>query len=144
MDCRLVALDKRPGVRHVGIGETLRRALDKLVMRAAGEQANMERGNLQLCAGLKAGTEGATQAVGQIRLDTERARWREEAATETDEETERVVVDLNNLTIETAGTEEEAAEILAAAISMDIEVNREGEGEGEEEGDGTQRALVSL
>ena len=39
MPCSLVALDKRPGVRPVGIGETLRRALAKLVMRAAGEQA---------------------------------------------------------------------------------------------------------
>ena len=37
MACRLVALDKRPGVRPVGIGETLRRALAKLVMRSAGE-----------------------------------------------------------------------------------------------------------
>ena len=39
MACRLVALDKRPGVRPVVIGETLRRTLAKLVMRAAGEQA---------------------------------------------------------------------------------------------------------
>ena len=39
MAFRLVALDKRPGVRPVGIGETLRQALAKLVMRAAGEQA---------------------------------------------------------------------------------------------------------
>ena len=39
MACRLVALDKRPGVLPMGIGETLSRALAKLVMRAAGEQA---------------------------------------------------------------------------------------------------------
>ena len=37
MACRLVALDKRPGLRPVGIGEMLRQALAKLVMRAAGE-----------------------------------------------------------------------------------------------------------
>ena len=67
MACCLVALDKRPGVRPVGIGETLRRALAKLVMRAAGEQAKTACGNLQLCAGLEAGIEGATHAVGHYR-----------------------------------------------------------------------------
>ena len=51
MACCLVALDKRPGVRPVGIGETLRRALDKLVMKADGDQAKTACGNLQLCAG---------------------------------------------------------------------------------------------
>ena len=55
MACRLVALEKRPGVRPVGIGETLRRALAKLVMRATGEQAKTACRNLQLCAGLDAG-----------------------------------------------------------------------------------------
>ena len=53
------------------IGETLRRALAKLVMRAAGEQAKMAYGNLQLCAGLEAGIEGATHAVGQRRVKRE-------------------------------------------------------------------------
>ena len=55
MACRLVAIDKRPGVRPVGIGETLRRALAKLVMRSAEDQANTSCGNLWLCTGLKAG-----------------------------------------------------------------------------------------
>ena len=64
MACRLVALDKRPGVRPVGIGETLRRALAKLVMRTAKTVC----GNLQLCAGIEAGIEGATHALGQRRL----------------------------------------------------------------------------
>ena len=64
MACCMVALDKRQGVFPVGIGETLRRDLAKLVMRAAGDQAKTVYCNLQLCAGLKAGIEGATQTVG--------------------------------------------------------------------------------
>ena len=37
MACHLVVLNKRLWVRPVGIGETLRRALAKLIMRAAGD-----------------------------------------------------------------------------------------------------------
>ena len=65
MSCCLVVLDKGPGVRPVGIGETLRRALDKLVMREAGYQANTVFGNLQLFTGLEASIEGSNHAVGQ-------------------------------------------------------------------------------
>ena len=39
MTYRLVALNKRPQVRPVGVEDTLRRALAKLIMRAAGDQA---------------------------------------------------------------------------------------------------------
>ena len=89
MACRLVALDKRPGVRPVGIGETLCRALAKLVMRAAGEQAKTACGNLQLCAGPKAGIEGATHAVGKQRVERVKARRvEEEDADETEAEEE--------------------------------------------------------
>ena len=55
------------------IGETLRRALAKLVMRAAGDQAKTACGNLQLHAGLEAGIERATHVVGQQRLARVRA-----------------------------------------------------------------------
>ena len=55
MACCLVDLDKRTRVRPVSIGEMLHWALDKLVMRAAGEQAKRACGNLQLCVGLKDG-----------------------------------------------------------------------------------------
>ena len=55
--CPLVALDYRPGVRPVGIGETLRRALAKLVMRSARDQVKTACGNLQMCAGLEVGIE---------------------------------------------------------------------------------------
>ena len=63
--CCLVVLDKSLGVRPVGKGETLRQALAKLIMRAAGDQAKTACGNLKLFAGLEAGIEGATHAVGQ-------------------------------------------------------------------------------
>ena len=66
--CRLVALDKMPGLRPVRIEETLRQALAKLVMRAAGDQAKTVCGNLQLRAGLEAGIERGTHAVGKQRL----------------------------------------------------------------------------
>ena len=64
MACRLVSLDKRTGVQPVGIEETIRRALVKLVMRTAGNQAKISCGNLQLCADLEASIGGATHAVG--------------------------------------------------------------------------------
>ena len=53
-------------------------------------------------------------------------------------------VGIENLSIETAGTEEGAAEVLEAALGMEIEEEGEGEGMGKEGGDGTQRALEAL
>ena len=50
----------------MSIGETLRRALAELVMRAAGDQAKTACGNLQMCAGLEDGIEGVTHAVGPL------------------------------------------------------------------------------
>ena len=78
MACCLVTLDKRPRVRPMGIRETLRKALAKLVMRAVGYQAKTACGNLQLCAGLEASIEGDTHAVVQWRIDRVRARRVEE------------------------------------------------------------------
>ena len=60
------------------IGETLRRSLSKLVMKAAGDQAKTVCGNLQLCAGLEVGLESATYTVGQRRVERARQRRREE------------------------------------------------------------------
>ena len=61
----LIETDKRPGVRPVGIKETLRQALAKLVMRSERYQAKMVCGNLQLCTGLESCTEGGMHAVGK-------------------------------------------------------------------------------
>ena len=65
MVCFLVALDKRPGVRPVGIGETLCRAIIKLVVRAAGDKVKTACRRLELCAGLESGIERATHSVAQ-------------------------------------------------------------------------------
>ena len=54
-DCRIVALDNRPGVRPVRIGETLQRDISKLVVRVAGDQAKVACGNLQIWAGVESG-----------------------------------------------------------------------------------------
>ena len=69
MACHLVALDKRTGVRPICIRETLRRDLAKIVMRVPGGQEKKACGNIQLCAGLKAGIEVSTHAVGPRRLE---------------------------------------------------------------------------
>eukprot|EP00957_Ditylum_brightwellii_P141607 10788013-Ditylum_brightwellii.AAC.1 len=63
MACRLVALDKCPSTRPVGIGKIFRCLWAKLVLWKAGDQAKTACGNLQLCAGLEAGIEGAVHAV---------------------------------------------------------------------------------
>ena len=61
--CRLAALDKQPGVRPVGIGETISRLMSKVVLHLCGRQATKAAGNLNLCAGLSAVIEGAVHAI---------------------------------------------------------------------------------
>ena len=133
MTCRLVALDKRTGVSPVGIGETLFRALAKILMRAAGDQANTACEKLQMCAGLKASIEISTHAVRKWILERVRARRsvEETGSVEEEEDMETVEVALNILSIETAVTEEEAAEVLKAALRIEVDGDEEGELEGE-------------
>ena len=63
MTNRLVALDKQPGVRPVGIGEVLRRLIAKCVLVECADDAKAACGSTNLCAGLEAGIEGALHAV---------------------------------------------------------------------------------
>ena len=58
----------------MGIEETFLRAVSKIVMRAAGEQEKTACGNLQLCAGLEAGIEGANHSIGQKIVERVLAR----------------------------------------------------------------------
>ena len=120
----------------MGIGETLRWALDKLVMRVARYQAKMACGNLQLCADLDSGIEVATHAVVHRRLEKLRHRKSVKGAgsLNKEEESEILAQGINYLTIDTAGMEEEAAEVLEALFDMKFGGDGEGEGEGEEKG----------
>jgi hypothetical protein len=64
--CRLVALDKEPGTRPVGIGEMYSRLLAKCILQQVGLEATVACGSLNLCAGLKAGIEGAVHAIQSL------------------------------------------------------------------------------
>jgi hypothetical protein len=65
----LVALDKQPGTRPVGIGEVYRRLWAKCLLKAIGSQATATCGNHNLCAGLQAGIEGAVHTVCAVFAD---------------------------------------------------------------------------
>ena len=64
--CRLIALDKCPGVRPIGIGETARRIIGKAILTTIGEDIQEAAGPLQLCAGQEAGCEAAVHAMHQM------------------------------------------------------------------------------
>ncbi len=63
---RLVALDKCPGVRPIGVGETWRRLAAKATLLVSGCDAKERCGIDQLCAGLEAGIEGGIHAIDEL------------------------------------------------------------------------------
>ena len=58
----------------MGIGTNLQRNIDKIVLRAEGDQVKVAYGNLQLCPVLEAGIEGVMHTVNHKRekRDTQR------------------------------------------------------------------------
>ena len=60
---RLIALDKCPGVHPIGIGETLRRILSKVICFITRSDAEEVCGSSQLCAGVQCSIEGAIHSV---------------------------------------------------------------------------------
>ena len=67
-------------------------------------------------------------------------RSEEEARRPDEEEDENDAAREEGLTVESEGTEEEAAEILRVALGIEVD----GEGDGEEVGDGTLRSLRAM
>ena len=67
--CRLIPLDKNPGVRPIGICEVVRRIVGKAVMAVTKAEVLEAAGPLQLCAGHEAGAEAAVHAMKAIFED---------------------------------------------------------------------------
>ena len=63
---RLIAIDKLPGVRPIGIGEVVRRIVGKAVLSILRDDILEATGTDQLCAGQPGGCEGAVHAVRNI------------------------------------------------------------------------------
>ena len=63
MACRLIALNKNPGVRPIGICESVRRIIAKAVLSITRDDVLESSGVLQLCAGQIGGMEAAVHAV---------------------------------------------------------------------------------
>ena len=61
--CRLIPLDKCPGVRPIGVGEVVRRIIGKAIMRIVKHDLQEAVGSIQLCAGQDAGCEVAIHAM---------------------------------------------------------------------------------
>ena len=73
----LIALDKQPDIRPVGVGETWRRMFAKILLKVTGPESTMACQDDQLCDGIKAGIDGAIhgfQALWDKNLSTE--EWR--------------------------------------------------------------------
>ena len=72
---RLIALDKCPGVRPIGIGDTARRIIAKTALTVVKDDILDAAGTLQMCAGQIAGCEAAAHSVREHfqESDTEAA-----------------------------------------------------------------------
>ena len=64
--CRLIPLSKNPGVRPIGICETLRRIIGKAIMKIVGPDIQSVVGTSQLCAGQKSGCEVAVHLMQRL------------------------------------------------------------------------------
>ena len=57
--CRLIPLDKNPGLRPIGVGEILCRITGKAIVSVLKKEVVSSAGSLQVCAGQEAGSEAA-------------------------------------------------------------------------------------
>ena len=66
VSCRLIALDKCPGVRPIGVGETARRIVGRAISFILRQDVQTAAGPIQLCAGHEGGCEAAVHAMRHV------------------------------------------------------------------------------
>ena len=64
--CRLVALDKNPGIRPIGVCEVARRIISKAILFVIKSDIQEAAGSRQLCGGQIAGIEAAVHSVRNL------------------------------------------------------------------------------
>jgi len=69
--CRLIPLNKDPGIRPIGVGEVLRRIMGKAVSWSFKDEIKEAAGPLQTCAGHGAGAEAAIHSMREMFNDPE-------------------------------------------------------------------------
>ena len=67
--CRLIPLNKNPGVRPIGTGEVLRRVIGKTINWVLKDDIQEAAGSLQTATGLKAGAKAAIHVIRTIFED---------------------------------------------------------------------------
>ena len=65
---RLIALDKKPGVRPIGVGDTARRIIAKAILTVTRSDIQDAAGSMQLCAGQIASIEAGIHAVRPVSM----------------------------------------------------------------------------
>ena len=68
---RVVTLEKKPGIRQVGVGETIRRIAGKFISMILKTDITDASAPLQICGGVEGGVEASVHAVRQMYMDSE-------------------------------------------------------------------------
>ena len=67
--CRLIAIDKQPGIRPVRVGEVLRRIVGKALAKVVKRDVANATAPIQSCGGVRGGAEAAVHALRKIWED---------------------------------------------------------------------------